>query len=160
MILMREIDYDMFDYIVEDIRKKAFGNIYAIITDSNVEEMYAKRLAYRMEKKGLDFCLLTFPAGEQSKNLAMAGELCDKLNDYGIDRTSCVIALGGGVVGDLVGFVASFYMRRILYIQIPTTLVAQVDSSIGGKTAVDSIKEKNLMGSFYQPKKAISTLPH
>ncbi len=100
---------------------------------------------------GLNVDLIEFPAGEASKNINTCLDIAEKLLERGADRETCLIALGGGVVGDMVGFIASVFMRSIPYIQIPTTLVAQVDSSIGGKTAVDLPCGKNLLGTFYQP---------
>ena len=101
---------------------------------------------------GLDLELIEIPSGEAAKSIQTCLEVVEKLIQAGADRTSALIALGGGVVGDITGFIASTYMRGIPYIQIPTTLLSQVDSSIGGKTAIDLPTGKNLMGSFHQPK--------
>ena len=101
---------------------------------------------------GLDPELIEIPSGEAAKSIHTCLEVVEKLIQAGADRTSALIALGGGVVGDITGFIASTYMRGIPYVQVPTTLLSQVDSSIGGKTAIDLPTGKNLMGSFHQPK--------
>lgn len=123
-----------------------------IITDSNVSKLHGSSFLEYMKKLGFAADLLEFTAGESSKNMETALCLVQKLFKLGVDRNSLLIALGGGVVGDLTGFIASVYMRSVPYIQIPTTLLAQVDSSFGGKTAVDLPEGKNLLGTFYQPK--------
>ncbi|MBN1662402.1 MAG: 3-dehydroquinate synthase [Deltaproteobacteria bacterium] len=123
-----------------------------VITDSNVSTLHGRAFLEEMKALGLSVELVEFPAGEQSKNMATMLSVIKKLFDLGVDRNSLLIALGGGVVGDMTGFMASIYMRSVPYIQIPTTLLAQVDSSIGGKTAVDLPDGKNLLGTFYQPK--------
>jgi 3-dehydroquinate synthase len=101
---------------------------------------------------GLKVDIIDFPAGEASKDIKTSLRIVDQLMEMGADRTSALVALGGGVVGDITGFVASIYMRGIPYVQVPTTLLAQVDSSIGGKTGIDLSTGKNLIGTFYQPK--------
>lgn len=126
-----------------------YGNRYAIISDSRVGKLYGKKLTEKIGKKAI---LITFPHGERSKNLYTIEQICKKMVKYGFDRHDCVIALGGGVTGDIAGFVASIYMRGINYIQVPTSLIAMVDSSIGGKTGVNTSEGKNLIGTFYQPK--------
>lgn len=131
---------------------------YAIITDFDVKKFYGERLIGLLKKQGLRTDLFEFPAGEKSKTLEMAGRLGRKLVEKGYDRQSLILALGGGVVGDLAGFVASFYKRGINYIQIPTTLVAQTDSSIGGKVGVNIPEGKNMFGYFYQPKAVITDI--
>jgi 3-dehydroquinate synthase len=109
-----------------------------------------------LRNQGLDVELLEFPAGEESKTPETAIFLGRELARKGLDRNSIIIAFGGGVVGDLAGYVASFYKRGINYVQVPTTLLAQVDSSIGGKTGVDIPEGKNMFGSFYQPKAVLA----
>jgi 3-dehydroquinate synthase len=123
----------------------------AIITDSNVEKLYAKDLEKKLNQEGLFSKVFSFPAGEKSKTFATVISLGRKMIKSGFDRKSLIIALGGGVVGDVAGFLASIYERGIKFIQIPTTLLAQIDSSIGGKTGVDVPEGKNLFGTFYQP---------
>ncbi|MGX6969448.1 3-dehydroquinate synthase [Vagococcus bubulae] len=123
----------------------------AIITDETVAELYSDDVIDSLIDNGFDITLLVVPPGEESKSLEQATQLYDALADNGFTRSDGVIALGGGVIGDLAGFVASTYMRGIHFLQIPTTLLAQVDSSIGGKTAVNTKKAKNLVGTFAQP---------
>lgn len=125
---------------------------YAIITDSKVAKIYGKSLQKYLQKKGLKCMLFSFPQGEKSKNIHTVEKLAIEMVEKGFTRKDAVITLGGGVVGDTAGFLASVYMRGIPYIQIPTTLLAMVDSSIGGKTGVDLSLGKNLLGTFYQPK--------
>ncbi|MBI2124653.1 3-dehydroquinate synthase [Candidatus Pacearchaeota archaeon] len=132
-----------------------FGSRYAIITDSNVKRLYAKRLENSLKRQGLDAEVFKFPVGEASKNPETAARIGREMARKGFDRESVIIALGGGVAGDLAGYIASFYMRGIDYIQVPTTLLAQVDSSIGGKVGVDIPEGKNMFGYFYQPKAVI-----
>ena len=137
----------------------------AIITDSRVRPLYADQLAGSLKHAGFSPDVFVVPAGEKSKSMAEATSLCDRMIASGLDRGSCVFALGGGVVGDLSGFVAAIYYRGIPYVQIPTTVVAQVDSSVGGKTGVNAPGGKNLIGAFHQPRLVIadtatlSTLP-
>ena len=121
-----------------------------IITDSSVEPLYAEKLKAALA--GYSITVLTVPAGEASKSLRQANRLFEKLPRLKLDRKSFVIALGGGVVGDLAGFVAAAYLRGIHFIQIPTSLLAQVDSSVGGKVGVNLPLGKNLVGAFYQPR--------
>ncbi|MFA6049238.1 MAG: 3-dehydroquinate synthase [Candidatus Micrarchaeia archaeon] len=123
-----------------------------VITDDNVFRLHGERVLSDLRNAGLDAVLLSFPAGEKSKNVSTYARLCSQALDAGVDRKSAVIALGGGVVGDLAGFVASTYMRGIPFVQVPTTLLAMVDSSIGGKVGVDLPAEKNSIGCFWQPK--------
>lgn len=123
----------------------------AIITDSNVDALYADRLTASLKKGGMDVIKFVFPAGEQSKNVGTYINVINFLAENQLTRTDAVVALGGGVVGDLAGFAAATYLRGIRLIQIPTTLLACVDSSVGGKTAVDLPTGKNLLGAFYQP---------
>ncbi|MDU5335547.1 3-dehydroquinate synthase [Enterococcus sp.] len=121
----------------------------AIISDENVFPIYSEKI--RQQLSEYEVCYYTVPAGESSKSLEMANNLYDFLADNQFTRSDAIIALGGGVVGDLASFVASTYMRGIAFVQIPTSLLAQVDSSIGGKTAVNSSKAKNMIGTFAQP---------
>jgi 3-dehydroquinate synthase len=123
----------------------------AVISDRHVAPLYADQVLKSLTAAGFEPHLYLVEAGEASKSLGVASSLYDELVGDGFTRTDGVIALGGGVVGDLAGFVASTYMRGLAFIQIPTSLLAQVDSSVGGKTAVDLPSGKNLVGSFYQP---------
>lgn len=134
------------------LKKKKLGNKYAVIADSTVAKLYGKKLIQNLKKIRIKAHLLTFPAGERSKTLKTVEMLMQKMLSQHIDRTDAVIALGGGVTGDMAAFISSIFMRGIPYIHIPTTLLAMVDSSIGGKTGVDLTDGKNLAGTFYQPK--------
>jgi len=124
----------------------------AVVSDSNVAPLYAKPLLESLRAAGLEATLLTVPAGEQSKSLSMLGTLYDFFMEMGLTRSDGVVALGGGVVGDLTGFAAATILRGVDFIQIPTTLLAQVDSSVGGKVAIDLPAGKNLAGAFWQPR--------
>ena len=124
----------------------------AIITDSNVGPLYAPALRESLEKEGFVTTVLSFIAGEESKNLLTLGTLYNGLAETGLTRSDAVLALGGGVTGDMGGLAAATFLRGVAFIQIPTSLLATVDSSVGGKVAVDLPSGKNLVGAFYQPK--------
>lgn len=128
-----------------------FKGACVVITDENVGRLHGASVQAALEKSGFAVQLLAVPAGEQSKCLAAAENLIDRMIAAGLDRGSFVVALGGGVVGDLAGFVAAIYQRGIPFAQIPTTIVAQVDSAVGGKTGVNARAGKNLIGAFHQP---------
>jgi 3-dehydroquinate synthase len=128
----------------------------AVISDDQVAPLHAENLLASLNNAGFDALLITVPAGEASKSMEMAASLCDRLISLGFDRKSVLFALGGGVIGDLAGFVASIHYRGIPIIQVPSTVVAQVDSSVGGKTGVNSPLGKNLIGTFHQPRLVIS----
>ncbi|MBN1365989.1 MAG: 3-dehydroquinate synthase [Syntrophaceae bacterium] len=145
------IGKNIFDRIVLLIAKDHKAGHYVVITDDCVGDLYGKKFATALQDIGLNASLIDFSAGESSKNIKTVLNIAGKLMESGADRGTCLIALGGGVVGDVAGFVASVFMRSVPYVQIPTTLVAQVDSSIGGKTGVDFYFGKNLLGTFYQP---------
>ena len=130
------------------------GNRIAVITDTNVGPLYAERVVNALN--GYDVSVITVDAGEKSKSLETLQYVYTKLLEVGVTRTDLIIALGGGVVGDLTGFASATYLRGVDFIQIPTTLLAQVDSSVGGKTAVNLPQGKNLVGSFCQPKAVIA----
>lgn len=130
----------------------------AIITDSNVGPHYGKETQRLLEASGFQVTLVTIPAGEKSKSLNYVGHCYDAMARQRLERKSFVVALGGGVVGDLAGFVAASYLRGIPFIQIPTTLLAQVDSSVGGKTGINLKAGKNLVGAFYQPRLVVCDL--
>ena len=125
------------------------GNKVAIVTDTNVNKLYPNALDGYLQNKTVYRYVV--PAGEQSKSKDCYFDLLEKLSSDGFNRTDTVIAFGGGVVGDLAGFVAATYMRGITLIQVPTTILAAVDSSVGGKTAINLDNGKNLVGAFYQP---------
>lgn len=149
----------------EHLRPLKLGSHGVIITDTNVEPLYAGALRDALAKGGFSVEMLNVPAGEPSKSLRQANRLFEKLPSLGLDRQSFVIALGGGVVGDLAGFVAASYLRGLALVQVPTSLLAQVDSSVGGKVGVNLPQGKNLVGAFYQPRLvladtgALKTLP-
>jgi 3-dehydroquinate synthase len=128
----------------------------AVISDEQVAPLHGEQLLISLRAAGFDPHLIIVPAGESSKSMENAAALCDRLIGLGLDRKGAVFALGGGVIGDLAGFVASIHYRGIPVIQVPTTVVAQVDSSIGGKTGVNSPLGKNLIGTFHQPRLVIS----
>ncbi len=137
----------------------------ALVTDSNVGPLYAQRVKESLEKSRFQVKLITIPAGEKSKCPEMLAFLWEEMLAFGLTRTDSVVALGGGVVGDLAGFAAATLLRGVDYVQIPTTLLAQVDSSVGGKVAVDLKAGKNLAGAFWQPRsvlmdpEVLNTLP-
>jgi 3-dehydroquinate synthase len=130
----------------------------AVISDSNVGPLLAHRIQKSLTSAGFRSTLVTVSAGEKSKTLEQAGLICDRMVAAGLDRQSFVVGLGGGVIGDLSGFVAAIYHRGIPHVQIPTTLLAMVDSSIGGKTAVNTHAGKNLIGTFHQPSLVIADI--
>ena len=130
----------------------------AIITDTNVGRHFARTAMKSLTISGFDPVLITVPAGEKSKRLGIVEECFNQLAAHRLERKSFIVALGGGVVGDLAGFVAATYLRGIPFVQVPTTLLAQVDSSVGGKTGVNLKSGKNLAGAFYQPQLVLCDL--
>ena len=122
-----------------------------IITDENVEAPHAERAAQSLAGMGASVDMLVAEAGEQTKSLDAAAGLWDKLLDLGTDRRSLVVAVGGGVIGDLAGFIAATFARGLAYVQVPTTLLSQVDSSVGGKVGINLAGAKNMVGAFWQP---------
>ncbi len=132
---------------------------YVIISDSKVVKLYGEKMLKELKIK-YQADLVFFSTGEKNKNREIKTRLEDQLIKLGCGRDTLIIALGGGVVGDLAGFVSATYMRGISYIQIPTTLLAMVDSSVGGKTAIDTPQGKNLIGAFWQPKKVVIDLDY
>ncbi len=129
-----------------------------IVTDSHVAPLHGEALRARFDAAGYRTDLIVVPAGEESKSYDGLKVLLDAMLDAGLDRKDVVLALGGGVIGDLTGFACAVYMRGVDFIQIPTTLLAQVDSSVGGKTAIDHDKGKNLIGAFWQPRLVLCDL--
>lgn len=127
-----------------------------IVTDTNVAPLYGNSLQTHLEANGIKAQLLVLPAGEKTKSFYQLEALLDQLLAWNIERKTTLIALGGGVIGDLTGFAASIVLRGVPFIQIPTTLLSQVDSSVGGKTGINTAKGKNLVGSFYQPQLVIA----
>ncbi len=138
--------------VAADLADQYKASRYCIVSDDTVAGLYGNDLLARIQDHGLICDLLTFPHGEANKNLETVARLVSSSARLGLDRKSMFIALGGGVTGDITGFLASTYMRGVPVIQIPTTLLSQVDSSVGGKTGVDIPEGKNLVGTFYQPK--------
>jgi 3-dehydroquinate synthase len=137
----------------------------AVVTDQNVAALHLAPLKASLDEKGLFLGDAVVAAGESSKSFTVLSRLCETLLQLGVERGDCVVALGGGVVGDLAGFAASILRRGVRLVQMPTTLLAQVDSSVGGKTGIDTPQGKNLIGTFHQPSLvladtgALSTLP-
>src|SRR4030042_102532 len=140
------------------LKEKDFSGKAVIITDTTVEGLYAEVLERGLANAGFDVTILEVPPGEEQKSLQTAGRLYDDLAEAYAERTTPVLALGGGVIGDLAGFVAATYLRGVPLIQVPTTLLAQVDSSIGGKVALDHDRLKNKIGAFSQPRVVISDI--
>jgi 3-dehydroquinate synthase len=134
------------------------GQRCAVITDRNVGRRYAPAALKSLAASGFDPALVTVAPGEKSKRLAVVEQCHDQLAAHRLERQSFLVALGGGVVGDLAGFVAATYLRGIPFVQAPTTLLAQVDSSVGGKTGVNLQAGKNLVGAFYQPRLVLCDL--
>lgn len=133
------------------IKEKIKAQKTAVITDDTVDALYGERVVSSLKNAGFEVIKFVFPHGEKSKNIKTLSEIYDFLCQNSITRTDCLVALGGGVVGDITGFAAATFLRGMDFVQIPTTLLAQVDSSVGGKTAVDLEGGKNLVGAFKQP---------
>jgi len=133
------------------IKKVSSEKKVCVITDSNVAPLYLDRVVSGLEKEGYEVFSFIFKAGESSKTTAVIVEMVEFLAEKGLTRKDLVVALGGGVCGDMAGFAAAVYLRGIDFVQIPTTLLSQVDSSVGGKTGVDLPQGKNLCGAFHQP---------
>ena len=149
------IDKGILDNTGEYVRAVKSSGKAAIITDDNVDKFYGERVLKSLEQAGFSPKKYVFPHGEASKNHTTLLGIYDFLAENGYTRSDFIVALGGGVVGDTAGFAAATYMRGIDFIQIPTTVVSQADSSVGGKTAVDIGGGKNLVGAFHQPRLVI-----
>lgn len=147
-----EIAAGLLDQIGAKARVLSQAVKAAIISDSNVDPLYGERLERSLAASGFEVTRIVFAAGEQSKNLTVLGQVYDELARAGLTRSDLILTLGGGVPGDLGGFAAATFLRGIDFIQVPTSLLAQIDSSVGGKVAIDLPSGKNLAGSFYQPK--------
>ena len=142
-----------FSKLAENVTKlEISGRKLAVITDSNVGPLYADKVAQCLKETGNNIFVYTFEAGEKNKNLNTVQDVYEFLIKNKFDRKDMLVALGGGVVGDITGFAAATFLRGVSLCQIPTTLLAQVDSSVGGKTGVDFMQYKNMVGAFYQPK--------
>ncbi|MBH0202846.1 MAG: 3-dehydroquinate synthase [Nitrospira sp.] len=142
----------LLERVGRELKKQGVRGKVGIVTDRHVARHYLKKSLEAIKRHGLDPVPIILPPGERSKRLKTVEQILDVLARHRFERSSMLVALGGGVVGDMAGFAASIYQRGIPYIQVPTTLVAQVDSSVGGKTGVDHRLGKNLIGSFYQPR--------
>ena len=155
----------LLDEADRHVRPVLSGPRAVVVTDRNVAARYLDPVAGALGRGGIDVRTVVLPAGEGTKDLAHLGRLTDRLLDGGAERGTTVIALGGGVVGDLAGFAAAVLLRGVPFVQMPTTLLAQVDSAVGGKTGVNTRHGKNLLGAFHQPRlvladtRALDTLP-
>jgi 3-dehydroquinate synthase len=129
-----------------------------VVTDENVAELHLAELTASLQAAGVESEAVVLSAGEQTKSFEGLQDLSDQLLSHELDRKDMIVALGGGVIGDLAGFAAAIYKRGVDFIQVPTTLLAQVDSSVGGKTAIDTPRGKNLIGAFHQPRLVLADL--
>jgi 3-dehydroquinate synthase len=136
----------------ERLRTLGVGRRAALVTDATIMRLHGGAVAAGLERAGFAVTVVEVPEGEPAKTLAVAEHCWDRLLAAGLDRTSTVLGLGGGAVGDVAGFVAATYMRGTHFVTLPTTVLAQVDAAIGGKTAIDHPKAKNLIGAFHQPR--------
>ena len=157
------IDKGLLDRCGSEIKKITKAKKLCIVSDTNVAALYLERV--KAQLSDFEVCEYIYPAGEESKTTSTAVKIVEFLAENGLTRDDLVIALGGGVCGDMAGFAAAIYLRGIAFVQLPTSLLAQVDSSVGGKTAVDLPRGKNLCGAFHQPSlvlidtDTLSTLP-
>ena len=146
------IERGLLDGVGPEMKRLGFTGQVAVISNPVVGPLYAKRLIDSLKASGMEPLLVEVPDGEEYKTLSEVSRIYDRLLEERFERSSPVIALGGGVIGDMAGFVAATYLRGVPYIQVPTTLLSQVDSSVGGKTGVNHPMGKNLIGAFYQPR--------
>jgi 3-dehydroquinate synthase len=159
------IEADALQTLPSVLSRVAPAHRYALLTDSNVARHWGDVVLRSLASAGLQAEQIAFEAGERNKTRETWSLLTDRMLEFGFGRDSCVIALGGGVVGDLAGFVAATYMRGVPVVQVPTTLLAMIDASVGGKTGVDAPAGKNLVGAFYPPRvvladpRTLRTLP-
>jgi len=152
------IGNDLLPRLGVQCRRLGLARRCAVITDANVAPLYAEVALRALKATGFDPALITVPAGETAKSLKTVHACYDQLAAQRLERKSFVVALGGGVVGDLAGFVAATYLRGLAFVQVPTTLLAQVDSSVGGKVGVNLKAGKNLVGAFHQPRLVLADL--
>ncbi len=152
------IGNDLLPQLGKKCAELKLGNRCAVISDKNVAPLYAKAALTSLEKAGFQPVLITVPAGETAKRIKTVEYCYGQLTKHRLERKSFIVAFGGGVVGDLAGFVAATYLRGVPFVQVPTTLLAQVDSSVGGKVGVNLKAGKNLVGAFYQPKVVLCDL--
>ena len=143
---------DSFSGLCAELRGIGAPKKLLIVTDINVERLYADEVNSGLKAAGYDTAVYAFPAGEENKNMDTILGICGACVEHGLDRRSMILALGGGVTGDMAGFAAAIYMRGIDFVQIPTTLLSQSDSSVGGKTGIDFMGGKNILGAFRQPR--------
>ncbi|MEW6586387.1 MAG: 3-dehydroquinate synthase [Nitrospirota bacterium] len=159
------IGSDILEGLGENLKHLNLSPRLAVVSNPTVFPLYGERVLAVLKESGFDVLTVTIPDGEEYKHLDTLKQIYDDLLKYRLDRKSALLALGGGVVGDITGFAASTYMRGIAYAQLPTTLLAQVDSSVGGKTGVDHELGKNMIGTFWQPSlvwidvETLTTLP-
>jgi 3-dehydroquinate synthase len=153
-----EVARELLPEIGKRCQKLNLSSRCAIITDSNVAPLYAAKAQTSLKSAGFEPVLIQIPAGEKAKDLKYVQQCYQELAAHRLERKSFVVALGGGVVGDLAGFVAATYLRGIQFVQLPTTLLAQVDSSVGGKVGVNLKAGKNLVGCFFQPQLVVCDL--
>jgi 3-dehydroquinate synthase len=146
------VGHGILDQLGSVYQKLGLGARAAIVTNPTVGALYLVPVQKSLEDAGVTVHVVIVPDGEEYKTLQTVGDIHGSLMKAGLDRTSCVVTLGGGVIGDMAGFVSATYMRGIDFVQIPTTVEAQVDASVGGKTAVDHENGKNMIGAFHQPK--------
>ena len=160
------VEEGLLDRVGEQLAAFGMGPAAVVVTNPAVRRLYAVRLLRSLKAAGLQPAVVTVPDGEEAKSLRALWGILDELVKKRCERTTWLLALGGGVIGDLAGFAASVYLRGIPFVQVPTTLVAQVDASIGGKTGVNHPRGKNLIGAFYQPRavlidpEVLRTLPN
>lgn len=145
------IQRGLFNELGTEIKKVYGGSKIAVITDENLNYLYGSRLLSILKAAGFEASSIVLPPGEKSKSFDTLLNIYDSLINSGINRSHLIVTFGGGVVGDIGGFAASTYLRGVSYVQVPTSLLAQIDSSIGGKVAADLKQGKNLVGSFYHP---------
>jgi 3-dehydroquinate synthase len=141
----------LFASAADEIARRLGRRRMAIVTDATVARHHLPPLEAALAARGLHAGTLALPAGEATKSFAVLTHVCDRLLAFGLERSDLVIALGGGVIGDLAGFAAAILRRGVRFVQVPTTLLAQVDSSVGGKTGINTVQGKNLVGAFHQP---------
>ncbi len=154
-----QVGRDLLKTLGEEVHQKLPDRVKcAVVTDSNVGPLYAETVIQSLRAVGKEPHLITVPAGESSKSLSCSESVLGEMVRFGLDRKSFLVALGGGVIGDLGGFCASIYQRGIPYVQVPTTVLSQVDSSVGGKTGVNLPDAKNMVGCFHQPVHVIADL--
>jgi 3-dehydroquinate synthase len=145
------IGHGMLSALAPTLQRHGIVGRIVLITDDNVASLHLKPIEKHLRHFGLDTLSIIVPSGERQKNLTRAGKIITEMLTAGVGRNSAVMAVGGGVIGDLAGFIAAVYQRGVTLVQVPTTLLAQVDSSVGGKVAVNHPLGKNMIGSFYQP---------